>query len=52
MTGGTQHTMFSYRDLEERILANHPLRKLHVVVDEIHATCCRLIRSLLINSRG
>lgn len=31
----TQHTMFSYRNLEERIPANHPLRKLRVLVDGI-----------------
>ena len=31
----TQHAMFSYRTLEERIPANHPLRKLRVVVDGI-----------------
>lgn len=31
----TQHTMFSYRSLEERIPADHPLRKLRVLVDGI-----------------
>lgn len=33
-----QQTMFSYRTLEERIRANHPLRKLRVLVDSILAT--------------
>ncbi len=31
----TQHAMFSYRSLEERIPAGHPLRKLRVLVDGI-----------------
>lgn len=31
----TQHTMFSYRSLEQRIPAGHPLRKLRVLVDGI-----------------
>ena len=31
----TQHAMFSYRNLEERIPAGHPLRKLRVLVDGI-----------------
>lgn len=31
----TQHAMFSYRSLEERIPAAHPLRKLRVLVDGI-----------------
>ena len=31
----TQHTIFSYRSLEERIPAGHPLRKLRVLVDGI-----------------
>lgn len=31
----TQHAMFSYRSLEERIPADHPLRKLRVLVDGI-----------------
>lgn len=31
----TQHTMFSYRSLEERIPAEHLLRKLRVLVDGI-----------------
>lgn len=34
-TGTTQHAMFSYRSLEERIPAGHPLRKLRVLVDDI-----------------
>lgn len=34
----TQHAMFSYRSLEERIPANHPLRKLRVLVDGILAS--------------
>lgn len=31
----TQHAMFSYRNLEERIQAEHPLPKLRVLVDGI-----------------
>ena len=31
----TQIDLFSYRTLEERIPANHPLRKLRLVVDAI-----------------
>jgi transposase len=31
----TQHAMFSYRSLEERVPASHPLRKLRVLVDSI-----------------
>jgi transposase len=31
----TQHAMFSYRSLEDRIPATHPLRKLRVLVDGI-----------------
>lgn len=31
----TQHTMFSYRSLEERIPVTHPLRKLRILVDGI-----------------
>ena len=31
----TQHAMFSYRSLEERIPGGHPLRKLRVLVDGI-----------------
>lgn len=31
----TQSEMFSYRTLEQRIPASHPLRKLRVVVDGI-----------------
>jgi len=31
----TQHAMFSYQSLEERIPAGHPLRKLRVLVDGI-----------------
>ena len=34
----TQSEMFSYRTLEERIPANHPLRKLRVLVDGILAS--------------
>ena len=34
-TDVTQHAMFSYRSLEERIPAMHPLRKLRVLFDEI-----------------
>jgi len=34
----TQAEMFSYRTLEERIPANHPLRKLRVLVDGILAS--------------
>ena len=34
----TQHAMFSYQTLEERIPANHPLRKLRVLVDGILAS--------------
>lgn len=34
-TDVTQHAMFSYRSLEERIPADHPLRKLRVLVDSI-----------------
>jgi transposase len=34
-TDVTQHAMFSYRSLEDRIPATHPLRKLHVLVDGI-----------------
>ncbi|WP_371323871.1 IS5 family transposase [Dechloromonas sp. ZY10] len=34
----TQHAMFSYRSLEERIPAGHPLRKLRVLVDGILAS--------------
>ena len=34
-TDVTQHAMFSYRSLEERIPATHPLRKLRVLFDEI-----------------
>ncbi|MFB9240271.1 hypothetical protein IV454_23830 [Massilia antarctica] len=33
--GVTQHAMFTYRSLEERILAEHPLHKLRVLVDGI-----------------
>jgi hypothetical protein len=29
----TQHAMFSYRTLEERVPDQHPLRKLRVLVD-------------------
>ena len=31
----TQHTLYSYRNLEDRIPAKHPLRKLRVLVDGI-----------------
>jgi transposase len=31
----TQHCMYSYRTLEERVPADHPLRKLRVLVDGI-----------------
>jgi len=34
-TDVTQHAMFSYRSLEERIAAAHPLRKLRILVDGI-----------------
>lgn len=34
-TDVTQHAMFSYRSLEDRIPATHPLRKLRVLVDGI-----------------
>lgn len=34
-TDVTQHAMFSYRSLEERIPDGHPLRKLRVLVDAI-----------------
>lgn len=34
-TDVTQHSMFSYRSLEERIPATHPLRKLRILVDAI-----------------
>jgi transposase len=34
----TQSKMFSYRTLEERIPASHPLRKLRALVDGILAT--------------
>lgn len=34
-TDVTQHAMFSYRSLEERIPDAHPLRKLRVLVDDI-----------------
>ena len=34
----TQSKMFSYRTLEQRIPASHPLRKLRVLVDGILAT--------------
>lgn len=30
-----QHTMFSYRSLEDRIPDQHPLRKLRVLADGI-----------------
>jgi transposase len=31
----TQHALFSYGSLEERVPANHPLRKLRILVDAI-----------------
>jgi hypothetical protein len=34
-TDVTQHAMFSYRSLEERIPEAHPLRKLRILVDGI-----------------
>ena len=34
-TDVTQHAMFSYRSLEDRIPATHPLRKLRILVDGI-----------------
>jgi len=37
---GADHTsteLFSYRTLEERIPPAHPLRKLRLIVDAIHA---------------
>jgi len=34
-TDVTQHTLYSYRTLEERIPGAHPLRKLRVLVDGI-----------------
>ena len=34
-TDFTQHAMFSYRSLGERIPAGHPLRKLRILVDGI-----------------
>ncbi len=34
----TQHKLFSYQDLESRIPAQHPLRKLRVLVDSILRT--------------
>ena len=32
-TDVTQHAMFSYRSLEERILDAHPLRKVCILVE-------------------
>jgi hypothetical protein len=34
-TDVTQHALYSYRTLEERIPEAHPLRKLRVLVDNI-----------------
>ena len=34
-TDVTQHSLYSYRSLEERIPDAHPLRKLRVLVDAI-----------------
>lgn len=31
----TRHQMFSYRSLEDRIAATHPLRRLRILVDGI-----------------
>ena len=36
-SGVTQHALYSYRTLEERIADVHPLRKLRVLVDAILA---------------
>lgn len=36
-TDVTQHSLYSYRTLEERIPDAHPLRKLRVLVDAILA---------------
>jgi transposase len=45
-TDVTQHTMFSYRSLEERIPAEHPLRKLRVLVDGILQSLSLELQSL------
>ena len=45
----TQVDLFSYRTLEERIPANHPLRKLRLVVDAILGSMDRELNGLYAN---
>ena len=50
--GHTQHAMFSYRTLEERILSAHPLRKLRVLADGILRSAAPTMSRRSINKPG